>query len=120
MGTVEPGGKGEKPSGEHGFPTPLIERVEGTQKSLLGHLLGAAAISAKPEIDQRALPAAHDALEGFEVPGKNAINIGLVFRSAHTYASMVRPMRLAAGCIIFRWQGPKKMQPEASSACRTR
>ena len=58
------------------------------------------------------MPAAHDALKGLEVSGENAINIGLIFCSAHTYASIGTTNRSCEGLHYFSLVGGKENATE--------
>jgi len=72
LGAVEIVGQGEEPGGEGRLAAELREFAEGAEERFLGHFFGAAAVMAETpgQIDERRLPAAHDALEGCSLAGK--------------------------------------------------
>ena len=78
----------KKPGGKRRIPPPAAKSAEGAQEGFLGHVLGTAAITAKTvrEIDQRSLPARHNALEGGEIAGKYLVDILAVFMYAQAFS----------------------------------
>lgn len=81
LGAEKVGGEGEEPGGEAGLLPPLGEATPGTEKGLLGHFFGSAAVAAVApcHIHERTLPAADDAFEGLDFTGEYAGDVGEIF-----------------------------------------
>jgi hypothetical protein len=117
FGAVEIGGQGEKPGGESSFAAPAIKGAVGAEKSLLGHLLGSAAVPAEAigKIDERDLPAADEAFKCGDVPRKYFLDSSFIVGSAHTAPLPVRRGADGMGCIIFSMESEKNATAGRSS-----
>jgi hypothetical protein len=108
----------KQPRGKGCVPAPGTESAISPQKSLLRHVFRPSAVPAEPvsEIDQRTLPAAHNALEGGNLTRKNLSHIGEIFVSRHYRSLRYDQVISAAVAFLFR----KKVQPARPALCQTR
>ena len=114
---IQIGGQSEEPGRKRGILPPLTESPVGPQERLLGQILRAAAIPAKPvrQIDQRALPAAHDIFERVDITGQDLLDVGLVVAGAHACSS-VGPTNPGQRRLHFLY-GIKILSKNATEAC---
>src|SRR5579872_3517766 len=88
--SIQVGGQSEQPGRKDRIFSPLTKSAVGAQESLLSQILRTAVIPAEPvrQIDQRALPAAHDVLESVDIAGQDPLDVGLVVAGAHACSSV--------------------------------